>query len=296
MPSRLSSTGSDRGWSLRIAVITIVRGRHAHLAEQRAGFARSATAPDTYVVVAMGDPEITPRLRDTGVRTLDMPADFARLPLARARNLGADEAVRSGADLLVFLDVDCVPAPQMLASYRDAAVRAGDRRLLCGPVCYLAAAPSTGYDWQTITTTARPHPARPSPGPGELVFANGNDLFWSLSFGVTAATWEAIGGFCEEFTGYGGEDTDFGRSAAREGIGMVWVGGAVAYHQHHPVSDPPVEHLEDIVRNARLFFSRWGCWPMQGWLKEFRRRRLIELDDGGHIAITSRCGPHHRHP
>jgi hypothetical protein len=59
---------------------------------------------------------------------------------------------------------------------------------------------------------------------------------------------------------------------------MRWVGGADAFHQYHPVSDPPIEHLDDIVRNAAIFHQRWGWWPMQGWLREFEARGLIRRD------------------
>ena len=75
--------------------------------------------------------------------------------------------------------------------------------------------------------------------------------------------------------GYGAEDTDFGRKAEMLGIDLAWVGGARAYHQHHPVSDPPVEHLEDILRNGALYARRWGTWPMGGWLNAFEQRGLI---------------------
>ena len=43
--------------------------------------------------------------------------------------------------------------------------------------------------------------------------------------------------------------------------------GARAYHQHHPSSSPPVQHLADILRNGALFRRRWGRWPMEGWLR-----------------------------
>ena len=78
----------------------------------------------------------------------------------------------------------------------------------------------------------------------------------------------------------GGEDTDLGRTAIARGVGLGWVGGARAYHQHHPVSSPPVEHLDDILRNGRLFHERWGEWPMTGWLEEFERRGLVRREDG----------------
>ena len=40
----------------RVAVVTIVRGRHAHLAGQIGGLLRQVRSPDTYVVVAIDDP------------------------------------------------------------------------------------------------------------------------------------------------------------------------------------------------------------------------------------------------
>ncbi len=37
------------------------------------------------------------------------------------------------------------------------------------------------------------------------------------------------------YVGYGGEETDFAWRLEAAGIPMAWVGGAVAYHQHHAV-------------------------------------------------------------
>ncbi|GMA21078.1 hypothetical protein GCM10025862_30990 [Arsenicicoccus piscis] len=101
-----------------------------------------------------------------------------------------------------------------------------------------------------------------------------------MSFAVTPRTWRRLGGFCEDYTGYGGEDTDLGFTARERGIDLVWVGGADAYHQHHPVSDPPREHVADIVRNATVFHQRWGVWPMEGWLAAFEREGLVVHTDG----------------
>src|SRR5690606_11833725 len=104
-------------------------------------------------------------------------------------------------------------------------------------------------------------------------------LFWSLSFALSRATWQRIGGFCEQYAGYGAEDTDFARVARDRGIGIAWVGSARAHHQYHPTRTPPVQHLDDIVRNAMVFRQRWGAWPMGGWLREFEPRGLIVVDD-----------------
>ena len=60
------------------------------------------------------------------------------------------------------------------------------------------------------------------------------ELFWSLSFATGVADWHRFGGFCEQFRGYGAEDTDFAFRAADRGARLAWVGGATAYHPHHP--------------------------------------------------------------
>ncbi len=140
-------------------------------------------------------------------------------------------------------------------------------------------APADGYRPADLHTLARPHPARPCPAEDELLPGGDPALFWTLSFAVTPATWRRIGGFCEAYVGYGGEDTDYGQLAARAGVDLVWAGGAWAYHQHHETQSPPVQHLADIVRNGAIFRDRWGWWPMGGWLEAFAQRGLARHDD-----------------
>lgn len=97
---------------------------------------------------------------------------------------------------------------------------------------------------------------------------------------------DSFGGFDEAFTGYGGEDTDFAWNLREHGIDLLWVGGAHAYHQWHPVSSPPWEHLDDILRNAARFRDKWGEWPMQGWLDAFEEQGAIALIDGTYQRTT----------
>ncbi|SNT42144.1 glycosyltransferase family 2 protein [Rhodococcoides kyotonense] len=267
---------------MKISVITVVSGRHDHLAGQLHGLAESSVSPWQHVVVAMGDSDIACVVRESGsdATVVDIDAPRPQLPLAHARNIGASVASNAGADLLVFLDVDCIPGTDLLRHYESAAVAGA---LLCGPVTYL---PPRHENWTTaeLHAATRPHPARPDPEPGVVEDGTDYDLFWSLSFAVTPATWSTIGGFYEGYSGYGGEDTDFAATARSAGIGLRWVGGAHAYHQYHPVSSPPVEHLDDIVRNSTLFHRRWSRWPMEGWLSEFERRGLITRTARGTIA------------
>lgn len=266
---------------MKTAVVTIVHGRAAHLRRQLEGLAAGSVHPDTHIVVALGDNTIADAVADAAapVEVLEYPAAHP-LPLAAGRNAGALAALRNGADLLVFLDVDCIPGSDLIERYRSAADDHGEA-LLCGPVTYLPPAGPMGYIVKDLQHQRDPHPARPAPAPGTVVATTDYALFWSLSFAVRAQTWRRIGGFYERYRGYGGEDTDFAQCAAAQGVPMCWVGGADAFHQYHPVTDPPVDHLDDIVRNAAIFHRRWGWWPMGGWLSAFESEGLISRDADG---------------
>lgn len=233
-----------------------------------------------HVIVDMGGDPIS-----SGTEiVIDLSVDGGSpLPLSRARNIGAEHA---RSDVIVFLDVDCLPGPGLAAFYTHRVERY--RGIWSGPVGFLP--PPAEIDaWtpECLTGIAHFHEGRPrvgqQPGP-----APSTDMFWSLSFAVSYRTWNEIGGFDEAYVGYGGEDTDFACTASQRGVALWFDGSAVAFHQHHPVSTPPIEHLDDIVRNAELFHAKWNRWPMTGWLTEFARRDLIDwAPDSDRIASAS---------
>ena len=278
------------------AVITIVAGRHDHLLAQQRGLLLGTRVPEMYVVVAMGDPlalQLTAAGPIAGSGCVLLMRDVTvdgPLPLAAARNVGAVAALAAGADVLIFLDVDCVPSPPLVAAY-DRAVRTEARPALhCGVVQYL----DEDVDAMTIhpaELAGRPHVARPQPMPGVSTASDDWQLFWSLSFAVSNLTWQQLDGFCEGYRGYGAEDTDFGYHAHLSGINVRWLGGADAFHQYHESQNPPVPHLADVVRNATIFHRRWGFWPMQGWLQAFCEMGLAkyhpELDQWAVVEANS---------
>ncbi len=254
------------------------------------------TEPVRRVVVWL-DAEAPPAVPEfAGAELVHVPPGKRGLRLAAARDRGAGRALAAGATLLVFLDADCLPGPDLLARYH-AAAGAHPGALLCGPVTYLpaGAAPEQADLLPALTA---PHAARPAPPDGEDVLAGPDDhrLFWSLSFAVTAETWRTVGGFHEDYEGYGGEDTDFAFTARDAGVPLVWVGGAHAYHQHHPTSAPPWQHLDDILRNGRIFADRWGFWPMGGWLDAFAAAGAIERTSTGWVRRPNEVRGSDRRP
>jgi GT2 family glycosyltransferase len=271
---------------MKTAVVTVVSDRHEHLRRHLQALRLGDRHPDDHVIVAMGDPCIDDIVAaaEPSAKTVWLDAK-PPLPLATARNVGAETALARGADLLIFLDVDCLAHPHLVPTY---ATGYRESTLLCGPVTYLPPPPACGYPLDSLDTLRSPHPARPDPPPGVVEASDEYDLFWSLSFAVSAHTWTTVGGFCPEYTGYGAEDTDYAYLARSAGIRLGWVGGADAFHQFHPISDPPVEHLDDILRNAALFHRRWGRWPMTGWLTAFEARQLIRFDQASDKWIPLR--------
>ena len=261
------------------AVITLVHGRRAHLERQWAGLSGSTERPELFLVVGMAEPELADwhPVGEPAPVLLSLDAAPSRLPLARARNAGAAAALAAGADLLVFLDVDCIPTRELLRRYRAAAdLEPGG--LLCGPVGYL---PEGLHDPEAFADIAHFHDFRPRPDAGELQRGE-HRLFWSLSFALTADTWRRVGGFDERYEGYGAEDTDYAMRAEQAGVPLVWVGGATAFHQFHPTSSPPIQHLDDILRNGALFAETWGWWPMTGWLDRWVDDGILERSGSGY--------------
>lgn len=279
----MTTTGPTSGTARsrpRVTVITIARDRRDHLRRQR--HALEAGGVDIeHVIVDMGGEPIDTSAGTTIVELFVPPGDA--LPLAAARNRGADA---SDAELLIFLDVDCIPSERLIDAYVGA-VRAVDG-IIAGPVAYLP--PSDGItDWSeaSLRDIGRVQPNRPALDQ-PLERSQRYDLFWSLSFALSRSTWRRIGGFDERYVGYGGEDTDFARTAEALGVHLWFDGESAAFHQHHEVSSPPRQHLHDIVQNSRTFHRKWGEWPMQGWLTRFRELGLVDWDPvRGHLsAIT----------
>lgn len=259
---------------MRVATITLASAARATHVERQQDRLR-LREPEAARVVVWLDDEL-PAAGAIDAELVHVPPADAGLRLAAGRNAGAAAAIALGADALVFLDADCIAGDDLVRRY-VAGMRAMPGALLAGPVTYLAEGVVVDEATDLAALTA-PHAARPAPEADALVVADEADrvLFWSLSFALTAATWQRIGGFDDGYVGYGGEDTDFAMRSQQAAVPLVWVGGADAYHQHHPTSSPPWQHVDDILRNGRRYAQRWGSWPMLGWLEAFEAAGVVE--------------------
>ncbi|QWC84511.1 glycosyltransferase [Nocardioidaceae bacterium] len=269
-----------------VGAVVPVHGRHRHLARCLEGLLHGDRAPDRVVVVAVDDDlvrlsaALRRHLADPRVTVVHQRLG-APLAIAAARNAGAAQALATGADVLVMLDVDVVAGPGLVQAYA-AACREHPDTVWSGPVTYL----EQQHDRVPVADLPdhdAPHPARPTTSPGVREPLEDPDLFWSLSFALSASAWRATGGFCETYRGYGAEDTDFARLVLSAGLRLGWDGSARGYHQWHPTSDPPVQHLEAMLRNGAVYADRWGRWPMRGWLDALADQGLVvRTPDGGY--------------
>ncbi|WP_260929221.1 glycosyltransferase family 2 protein [Novosphingobium sp. 9] len=248
---------------MSISVLTIVRNRAGHLAQLIEGLRRSEAFPDELIIVDMAS-ESPVQVDDLPFSCRTVRLACKGLPLAEARNKAASVAA---GDQLLFLDVDCIPMRGLVSAI--AKVLVDHDALVCAQVRYLGPNDARSqWDETALLAHAHGHPARSFPSNG-LQQIDNPGLFWSLVFGIRRERFRNLGGFDESFSGYGAEDTDFGFRAKNDGLPLLFMGGAGAFHQHHASSDPPLQHFEDIVRNAHIFHKKWGVWPMEGWLAAF---------------------------
>ncbi|KQN27435.1 glycosyl transferase [Sphingomonas sp. Leaf34] len=265
-----------------VSVVTLAGGRPDHLHNLVLGLNRQTQLPvELIVAVLQTEPYVLP---DAPFPVRQMMMATPELALAAARNAAARDAT---GDTIVFLDMDCIPTPTLIADY----ARRLDELdgLLMGEVMYLpGGATQAAWSYDAFAAIAVRHSDRQGPPAEGIQICTDYRCFWSLNFAMRRATFIDSGGFDERYVGYGGEDTDYGKTIDQAGIPIAWIKGGLAYHQYHPHHMPPVHHLDSVVRNAEVFEAKWGYRTMGHWLHAFALMGLVDHAPGRPIRILRR--------
>ncbi|MET0248882.1 MAG: galactosyltransferase-related protein [Sphingobium sp.] len=264
---------------MTLSLCTLAHDRADHLVNLVHGL-NAQTTPPAELVIAVMQPAPY-ELPDTRFPVRQIMLGEQGIVLAAARNAAAREAI---GDKLVFLDVDCIPTPDLVADY-DRLLEQTDA-IVMGEMLYLPkGATDAGIDYGRFAQLGVKH--RDRAGPPETMLAPCPDYrcFWSLNFALHKAVFLDVGGFDESFVGYGGEDTDFGKTVVTAGGAFNWCRGALAYHQYHPHHMPPVHHIDSVIANAARFRDKWGHFTMEHWLRAFELMGLVALRDGDYVRL-----------
>lgn len=274
----------------KVSVLTITRNRTRFLENLLNGLARSSRLPDECIVVHMNEYKQSLGRWPFPCYHYSCDSEVA-LPISKARNAAAKHAT---GDVLLFLDVDCIPSRDLVSAY-EWATRMAPEAITMGKVNYLQAGAT--IDWSTCETAAamrsqsKPHPDRNIDAIAPLILESNYDLFWALSFCLRRSVFEQVGGFSECYLSYGGEDTDLAWKAKERAIPLLWVPSAVAYHQFHSSDVLPLHNFESIVHNAQVFYQRWHEWPMRRWLAAFAQQGYIEWTLSGERLTVLKSPP-----
>lgn len=260
------------------SLITLHYRRERHLKNLLRGLQMGKTRPKECVVVCIGERVDLSTFDDLNLHVVQIDhVDGDPLPLARARNAGAEAA---GCEHLIFLDVDCIPHPEFIDDMRNCLTRyATDfaNGLVMASPRYLNEPVDSNFTSEDLMADSQLHPHRPEVE--GICREECYELFWSLCFGLTKSTFEIIGGFCEDYSGYGGEDTDFALEAKRNNV-PFYLCDAVVFHQQHAFYRPALNHFNDIVKNARTFHRRWNRWAMENQLQAFSEAGYLNWSEG----------------
>jgi glycosyltransferase involved in cell wall biosynthesis len=191
---------------MRLSVVVPVQGRRPLLEQTLKSLARQEGAPSHEVVVVDDEPD--PELSGW-IRGLGLPLDVVVVhhPRNRGRSAARNSGIaRARGEVIVFLDADMRVSPDFLAAHDAAHVE--ENSVALGTIVTALELPRTAH--VAYTDTRGVHKVRPGRPIPARYFMTGNSS-------VAAPLLARAGGFDEEFSEYGGEDTEMGYRLASLG-------------------------------------------------------------------------------
>ena len=231
----------------RVAVVIPVYNRIDLLANTLAGLVAQTYESMEVIVADDGSEEDTTEALTSVSGQLEVTVvrqEHRGYGAGRARNLGASH---TDADVLVFIDADCIPDPDLVKRHAQWHRRAHNL-VVIGSRHHLD---TSGVDRNALVAgeaglreqIASSADADESLVPDDFrrVFYRrtaglrlGDEAFRSLvssNFSIRREQFNSVGGFAEDFGRWGGEDTELGWRLFNEGMFFVPENDAAIYHQ-----------------------------------------------------------------
>jgi GT2 family glycosyltransferase len=199
-----------------------------------------------YEIITSWDGPIQPCEVPESMRTLMVGCHGVQGGPARTRNRGASYA---SSPLLVFIDDDCVAAPNCLRTYLEA----------------YQSHPHDVLEGRTTTRDIRKSLADVAP------LNETGGFLWSCNFAISADIFRSLGGFDPRFPYPTMEDVEFRTRVLKAGISIRFLADAVVYHglrqrsnwahfKHHLFSEDLFESLHPESRRPAT-----AHWYMAGY-------------------------------
>lgn len=252
--------------SVTIAVVLPTYNRADRLDATLAGLARQTVTPDEVVVSDDGSDEdlgvVADRYRGQLPVTM-VRRESEAFGAGQARNLGT---ASTHSDVIVFIDSDCIPDPNLLERHSwwhrraSAIVVVGNRYHVDGS----SVTPALVADrFDDVRRGARRIPEDGSPDDWRSLFYRRNrklqigDVAFravvSSNMSVERELFDEVGGFPSGFHAWGGEDTELGWRLWNAGAFIAVDNEAVVYHQLEPGETR--EDREASIRMNRLLMT-----------------------------------------
>lgn len=182
----------------------------------------AALAPQVQSVIVVDNASPAPPAVPAPVRLIRLACNEG---IARAQNLGAQAALEAGADFVLLLDQDSLPAPDLVAQLRaalDAAAAQGWRVAAAGPLVVDRDGRSEGF---VRFDRGRYEAMPPTDAPWQRC-----DLLIASGTLIPAAAWHSVGGM-EERLFIDKVDTEWCLRAAAAGFCLLGVPRARLHHR-----------------------------------------------------------------
>ncbi len=279
---------------LSVAVVIPVYNRVELLRRTLAGLAAQRGYPPELISVVVADDgsedDVTPAVEEARSH---LNVGYVRQErdgygAGKARTLGAFNA---DTDIVLFVDADCLPDPELVAGHMtwhhraDNLVVVGSRQNVDSTAIDPADLASGAVDVRRLVKGDSPTVEAFEPEDWRRTFyrrtaelRHGNEAFRSLLTGNCSMGRYAflrVGGFCSEFSRWGGEDTELGWRLFAAGFFFVPVNQAAIYHQGQEESHPDEGWRErDRAANADLITN---LIPHRFYRKEDGRFRVPKV-------------------